>query len=80
MYPKHQTSENKYRINSNANKSLFKLIICFILLFSAIQFCYAAIGYKKFLKGLIVGALLSKGKAEDQHHYFYPVYDSMPYL
>ena len=54
--------------------SLFVVVIIFIIIVVD-----ASIGYKKFLKGLIVGALLSKGKGggggnyQDQHHYFYPV-------
>lgn len=36
---------------------------------------YAAIGYKKFLKGLILGAMLMKHNNNDEHHYFYPVYN-----
>ena len=37
-----------------------------------------AFGYKKLLKGILIGALLSKGKGNDEHHYFYPMHYSMP--
>ncbi|KAH9426231.1 hypothetical protein DERP_007171 [Dermatophagoides pteronyssinus] len=62
-------------------KRILSLSICLsilVIIFIIIVVVDASIGYKKFLKGLIVGALLSKGKGggghyQDQHHYFYPV-------
>lgn len=61
----------------------FFILVLILAYWQIISFVQAGIGYKKFLKGLILGALLS-GKThfgsggEEQHHYFYPVYHSMP--
>lgn len=50
---------------------VLSIILCCILPFNC------ALGYKKLLKGILLGALLSKHK-QDEHHYFYPVYHGMP--
>lgn len=53
-------------------------IYTFLLLLLSATIPVLSIGYKKFLKGIIIGALLSKHKSSDDHHYYYPVYHTLP--